>query len=88
MSTVANSSPLDRLLEPLAAGFSSEMAKYIAEFRADAEVQARIQELAEKANEGDLNDAERREYEDFVNAGTLIAVLQAKARQRLRPASS
>ena len=83
MSTVANPSPLDRLLEPLAAGFSSEMAKYISEFRADPEVQSRIQELADKANEGDLSDSERREYETYVDAGTLIAVLQAKARKRL-----
>jgi hypothetical protein len=74
---------LERLLEPLAAGFSSEMAKYVAEFRADAVVQARIEELAEKANEGDLTDVERREYEEYVDAGTLIAILQAKARKRL-----
>jgi hypothetical protein len=83
MSVAANSSPLDRLLEPLAAGFSSEMAKYIAEFRADSQVQARIAELAEKANEGDLSEEERQEYADYIDAGTLIAVLQAKARKRL-----
>jgi hypothetical protein len=82
MSTIA-SSPLDRLLEPLAAGFTSAMAQYIAEFRADATVQQRIEQLAEKANEGELTEDERREYEQFIDAGTLIAVLQAKARKRL-----
>jgi hypothetical protein len=83
MNSVKALSPIERLLEPLAAGFSSEMAKYIADFRADREVQARIAELAEKANEGELTDEERQEYADFVEGGTLIAILQAKARKRL-----
>ena len=87
MSTISDPSPLDRLLEPLAAGFSSEMAKYIADFRADAAVQARIAGLAEKANEGELSDDERREYEGLIGAGTVIAILQAKARQKLGGAS-
>jgi hypothetical protein len=83
MSTISHPSPLERLLEPLAAGLTSEMARYIAEFRADEEVQRRIEVLAEKANEGELTDEERQEYEEFVDAGTLIAILQSKARKRL-----
>jgi hypothetical protein len=83
MSTISHPSPLERLLEPLAAGLTSEMARYIAEFRADEAVQRRIEELAEKANEGELTDEERQEYEEFVDAGTLIAILQSKARKRL-----
>jgi hypothetical protein len=83
MSTVASPSPLERLLEPLAAGLTADMAKYIAEFRADAAVQRRIEHLAKLANEGELTDDERREYEEYVDAGTVIAVLQAKARKRL-----
>lgn len=83
MSTISRPSPLERLLEPLAAGLTSEMARYITEFRADEEVRRRIEELAEKANEGELTDEERQEYEEFVDAGTLIAILQSKARKRL-----
>ncbi len=75
------------MLEPLAAGLTSEMAKYIAEFRAAPDVQARIAQLAEKANEGDLTEDERQEYAGYVDAGTLIAVLQAKARKRLKAPS-
>jgi hypothetical protein len=84
MSTIASHSPLERLLEPLAAGFTSEMARYIAEFRADQATQECIAELAEKANEGELTEDERREYGGYVEAGTLIAILQAKARKKLR----
>ncbi|HMO86186.1 MAG TPA: hypothetical protein PKC18_14820 [Lacipirellulaceae bacterium] len=83
MSTISHPSPLERLLEPLASGMTSDMAKYIVEFRADESVQSRIAELAEKANEGDLTDDERVEYERFVDGGTLIAILQAQARRRL-----
>lgn len=84
MSTVSQPSPLDRLLEPLAAGLTSEMAQYLAAFRADADVQQRISELAEKANEGELTEQERLEYEEYIEAGTMIAVLQSKARKRLQ----
>lgn len=59
------------------------MAQYLAAFRADADVQQRIAELAEKANEGELTEQERLEYEAYVEAGTMIAVLQSKARKRL-----
>jgi hypothetical protein len=83
MSTVADKSPLEQLLEPLAAGFTSEMAQYVANFRADSSIQDRIAHLAEKANEGELTDQEREEYREFIDAGTLIAILQAKARKRL-----
>jgi hypothetical protein len=83
MSTVSRPTPLERLLEPLAAGLTSEMARYIAEFRADDDVQRRIEELAGKANEGELSDDERQEYEEFIDAGTVIAILQSKARKRL-----
>ena len=36
--------------------------------------------LACKCNEGELTPAERYEYERYVTAGNLIAILQAKAR--------
>lgn len=54
--------------------------KQIAELRADQATQARIDELAEKWNEGELTEAERREYGAYVDAIDLIGLLQAKAR--------
>jgi hypothetical protein len=43
-------------------------------------VAQRIAELAEKCNEGALSAAEQQEYETYVHAGNLVAILQAKAR--------
>ncbi len=48
-------------------------------FHADDATQERIDELARKANEGTLTNKERVEYEGYVEAGDLIALLQAKA---------
>jgi predicted amidohydrolase YtcJ len=38
-----------------------------------------INELAEKSNEGTLNEAERNEYKALADAGTFIAFFKAKA---------
>jgi hypothetical protein len=50
-------------------------------------LQARIDNLAERCNEGSLTPAERDEYETYVRFGNFIAILQAKARaRRIEPA--
>ena len=46
------------------------------------------EELAAKCNEGSLTPAERDEYEAYVQAGEMIAILQAKARLHLKRAAS
>jgi hypothetical protein len=43
----------------------------------------RVAELAEKANEGNLSPSDREEYEAYIEANNLLAVLQAEARFRL-----
>jgi hypothetical protein len=54
------------------------------ELRADPVVTERIAELAEKCNQGALSAAERQEYETYVHAGNMVAILQAKARLLLK----
>ena len=51
-------------------------------------MQKRIEELAEKANEGELSESERRDYETYVHVGNIIAILQAKVRLRLKQAAA
>jgi hypothetical protein len=75
---------LDRLLEPLAASFSPEVAAKVAALRADDAMQSRIDYLAERSNEGLLTVEEREEYATYLNAIDVVAVLQAKARSILR----
>ena len=84
MKNGESSSVLDRLLDPITRCLTPESARALVELRADAVAQARVAELAEKCNEGQLTPDERREYETYVHVGNVIAILQAKARLRLR----
>ncbi|MBN1910019.1 MAG: hypothetical protein JW818_09790 [Pirellulales bacterium] len=78
---------LDRLLEPLADCLTVDVAAKVADLRADAATQERIDYLAERASEGLLTDQEREEYAGYLHAIDVIAVLQVKARSLLRRSS-
>lgn len=82
MSEVAT--PLDGLFELLSRCLDAESAQRVVEFRVDPEVQARVGILAERANDGVLNDDERSEYEALINAGDFISILKLKAKRRLK----
>lgn len=81
---MAVASVLDRVLEQLTECFTPEVAHRVASLRADSETQQRLDELAAKANDGDLNDVENDEYRDYVQAIDMIGILQAKARAAAR----
>jgi hypothetical protein len=74
---------LDRLLERVGRCLSEDAARELTDLRADEETQAHVRELAEKCNEGTLSAEERAEYESYVMAAGIVAILQAKARARL-----
>jgi hypothetical protein len=80
---MATASYLDRLLEPLTEVLTPRMALVLLDLRADSELEAQIDELRQKANNGTLTPAEEAEYKDFVEAVDLISIMQAKARRFL-----
>src|SRR5205085_1250500 len=49
---------------------------------------ARMRELVERHRTGQLTDDEREELDNFVRVGDLLAILQSKARKRLRQDST
>jgi len=61
-----------------------EVARNLVRYRFDAKAQSHIDGLARKCNEGQLTDAERREYETYVQTIDFIGILQAKARALLK----
>ena len=77
------SAVLDELLEPVSRSLGLKTARALAALRVGGRTQARVEKLAEKCNEGKLTVNERAEYEAFVQASTLIGILQAKARRIL-----
>ena len=80
-----NSSLLDGLIEPFTECLTTEAARKIADLRADADLQKRVDELAEKANHGTLSENERLEYDQYLAAFHFVTLMQAKARRRIRP---
>jgi len=82
------SAVLEEMLEPVTRSFGPETARALAGMRIGKRTQARVDKLAEKCNEGKLTPSERAEYEAFVQASTLIGILQAKARKALSRAKA
>jgi hypothetical protein len=77
------SNVLSQLLEPVSQMMPVGFARELAALRATPDIQARIDELADKCNEGRLTDDERAEYDAYVDAIDVISILQAKARAAL-----
>jgi len=80
MSQVHDTSVIDRLLEPFGRALTPAMARALVDLRAPSEDQDRIDELAEKCNEGSLSAEERAEYEDYIRVIHFLGIVQAKAR--------
>src|SRR5215475_8477512 len=79
---------LDRFLRPFTECLTPEVAQRIVNLQLDSQSQARLDELAAKANEGQLTDDERQEYEEFVEGIDLLGILKARARSILTPSVS
>lgn len=79
---------LDRFLEPVTEAFTPELARHLVELRADDELQAEIDVLRRKANDGSLTPEEDASYRDFVEAVDVISIIQSKARRFLAKQSA
>ena len=88
MSETLSTHVLDRVLDPFTACLTPQVARRIVDLRADAQTQARVDELADKANEGALSPQEQAEYRQLAEAFDVITVLQAKARRLLETPTS
>ena len=60
-----------------------DVARWLVELHADKDLQARLDELADKNTEGVITPEELAEYDEYLRAAEVIAVLQAKARVAL-----
>lgn len=71
---------LATILDPVVACFTREVAQRVVNLRAAPELQARLDLLAEKCNEGLLTAEETAEYDAYIRAMDVLAVLQQQAR--------
>lgn len=74
---------LDQMLDPVSRSFGLKTARTVAALRVGPRMQARVDRLAEKCGDGKLTASERAEYDAYIQASTLIGILQAKARRVL-----
>ena len=77
---------LERFVDHLTRGFTPELAKHFAELpKPNPEFQARLEELASKANEGSLSPEETTEYDKYVEYMDFVTYMRLKARARACP---
>ena len=75
---------LDGILEALSRCLDAESARRIVSMRIAGEIQERIDQLGEEANEGTLSESDQSEYEALINAADFISILRLKARSQLQ----
>jgi hypothetical protein len=71
----------DRVLTP-------EAARYLLSMKLPASDENRVNELSAKARSGSLTESERVELESYLHIGTLLGVMQSKARRLIKSESS
>jgi hypothetical protein len=81
---MASSTLLERMVDPISRVLTPESARQILKVQADDETQQRIDDLADKCNEGKLSAEERAEYQSYVTWFNILTLLQAKARTFLK----
>jgi hypothetical protein len=74
---------LDRYLDPVTDVLTPQVAQRIVDLEPEAELVRHVEELGAKSDAGTLTDSERDEYRALADAGTLVALLKAKARRVL-----
>ena len=84
MANVNDMNSLERLLRPLRRELSAELAGALLRLKADTDVQARYDELADKNTEDALSAEERAELESLVRANSILSLLKAEARAFLQ----
>ena len=80
MATTSETLAFDRGVRPVMEIVLPEKADAIISFRADPELERRIEELARKSTEGELTEDERAEYAGYVRANKFVAILKRQAR--------
>src|SRR5262249_52424630 len=77
---------LEQLAELEVESISPATARKLLEFRFAAAHHARVKALSRKAQLGTLGPAEHQELDEYIRVGTLLSILQSRARRVLKDA--
>src|SRR3977135_2980855 len=86
-SPVTDADILTAVLAPEQPDLPPELSRFFLALRFSPEQIRRMHELADKNNIGSLSEGETAEMESFARIGTLISLLQSKARRSLNSRS-
>jgi hypothetical protein len=75
---------LGRVILPEEPNLSVAAAQSILALKVSEQDQARMSYLAEQARQGALTQREQQEIDGYVRVGSLLSILQSKARRSLR----
>jgi hypothetical protein len=82
----AGTAVLEQLAELDAESLSPATARKLLEFRFAAAHHARVKALSRQAQAGTLDPAEQEELDEYIRVGTLLSILQSRARRVLKNA--
>jgi hypothetical protein len=74
---------LEALVDTVADCLDAPSLRAMAHLQLDSRTQERLDELADRANEGQLTPAEAAEYQGFIRASEFLGLAQLRARARL-----
>jgi hypothetical protein len=83
MEIASPTTALDRMLAPLGDCLNAGVARRIIARRVAPDIPRRIEELADRCNEGLLTEAERVEYDSDVEGAGIVSLIALKARRFL-----
>ena len=83
-SAMSAFTPIDRLFDPANGIFTPATAARLLGLRPTEEEIARLEYLAERANEGRLTVEEQEEYESRIRLGKFLSMMQLKAKLLVR----
>jgi hypothetical protein len=75
---------LEQFAELDVESISPEMARKLLQFHFDTAHHERVRLLSEKAQQGTLTPGEQDDLDEFIRVGTLLGILQSRARQVLK----
>jgi hypothetical protein len=75
---------LARIIQTDERELTPDAARYLLSMRLPSSDEDRVNELSAKARAGSLTEVESQELDSYLHIGSLLAVMQSKARQLLK----
>lgn len=79
---------LARIIQADERQLTPEAARYLLSMKLPPADEDRVNQLSAKAREGSLTEAETQELDSYLHIGSLLAVMQSRARRLLKHAPS